>query len=83
MLNPTVVIPDVGCTNTIECESPKLPPRQLTVVIPAVRVTSWCCAFERSRITSVFKVGDTADVPIPTAIPVSYTHLTLPTIYSV
>ena len=38
--------------------------------MPAVRVTSWCCAFERSRITSVFKVGDTADVPIPTAIPV-------------
>jgi hypothetical protein len=60
VLNPTVAIPDDGWVNTIECESPIVPPVQVIVVIPAANVMSWCCAVPRLRITVVFAVGDDA-----------------------
>ena len=40
VLNPTVQIPDDGCTNTSECDSPKLPPLVVTVVNPADNLSS-------------------------------------------
>ena len=40
VLNPTVAIPDEGCINTSECDSPIDPPLVVIVVNPAVSVNS-------------------------------------------
>ena len=37
---PTVQMPDDGCINTSECDSPKLPPLVVIVVNPADNVSS-------------------------------------------